>query len=34
MSQSITASWSTLDARLPEEPVEVDKLSNTEKGLQ
>jgi len=28
MSQSITASWSTLDARLPEAPVEVDKLSN------
>ncbi len=28
MSQSITASWSTLDARLPEAPVEVDKLAN------
>lgn len=28
MSQSIAASWSTLDARLPETSVEVDKLSN------
>ncbi len=28
MSQSIAASWSTLDARFPETSVEVDKLSN------
>lgn len=28
MSQSITVSWSTVEARLPEAPVQVDKLSN------